>query len=55
MSGRSITEEVLETHTSVFHDREYSFDSLGGFQGMTFIKYSNDDKVIDHRHVLTKM
>jgi len=55
MSGRSITEEVLETHTSVFHDREYSFDSLGDFQGMTFIKYSNDDKAIDHEHVMTKI
>jgi len=54
-SGRSITQETLETHTSVFHDREYSFDSLGDFQGMTFIKYSNNDKVTDHEHVMTKI
>jgi hypothetical protein len=54
-SGRTITVETLETHSSVFHDREYTFDTLGNFQGKTFIKYSNDDKVTDHGKVMTKL
>jgi len=54
-SGRTITVETLHSHTGVFHDREYSFDSLGHFEGKTFIKYSNDDKMTDHEHVMTKL
>jgi hypothetical protein len=54
-SGRTVTVESLQTHTGVFHDREYNFDSLGSFQGKTFIKYSNDDKMTDHLHVMTKL
>jgi len=54
-SGRTITVESLQFHTGVFHDRSYHFDSLGHFAGKTFIKYSNDDKVIDHLHVMTKL
>jgi hypothetical protein len=54
-SGRTITVETLQTHTSVFHDREYTFDTIGHFQGKTFIKYSNDDKVTDHLKVMTKI
>jgi hypothetical protein len=54
-SGRSITVETLATHTSVFHDRDYNFDTIGHFQGKTFIKYSNDDKVTDHMKVMTKI
>merc|ERR1719329_1823819 len=53
--GRTITVETLQTHTGVFHDRDYSFNSLGHFQGKTFIKYSNDDKMTDHLHVMTKL
>jgi hypothetical protein len=54
-SGRTISVESLQMHTGVFHDREYSFDSLGAFAGKTFIKYSNDDKMTDHLHVMTKI
>jgi hypothetical protein len=54
-SGRTITVESLQTGTGVFHDREYEFDSLGDFQGKTFIKYSNDDKAIDKDHVMIKV
>jgi Notch-like protein len=54
-SGRAITVETLQMNTGVFHDRSYHFDSLGHFTGKTFIKYSNDDKAIDHVHVMTKL
>jgi hypothetical protein len=54
-SGRTITVESLQSGTGVFHDREYNFDSLGSFMGKTFIKYSNDDKMIDYEHVMTKI
>jgi len=54
-SGRQITVEHLQSHTKAFHDREYDFESLGSFSGKTFIKYSNDDKLTDHEHVMTKI
>jgi hypothetical protein len=54
-SGRTITVESLESGTGVFHDRDYNFDSLGSFMGKTFIKYSNDDKMISYDHVMTKI
>lgn len=55
LSGRTISEETLSHHTQAFHDRQYSFDSLGSFEGKTFIKYSNDDKWIDRHHVMVKI
>jgi len=55
-SGRTITVEHLQTSTGVFHDRQYyQFQSLGDFAGKTFIKYSNDDKLTDHNHVMIKI
>lgn len=54
-SGRTASVEQLQTHTGVFHDRDYSFSSLGDFAGKTFIKYSNDDKMTDFQHVMTKI
>jgi len=54
-SGREITVERLQSHAKAFHDREYDFESLGSFSGKTFIKYSNDDKLTDHAHVMTKI
>jgi len=54
-SGRHATVETLQTHTGVFQDRLYSFESLGSFAGKTFIKYSNDDKAIDQHHVMIKL
>jgi len=40
---------------SVFYDRQYTFTSLGGFAGLTYIKASNDDKHIRHSHVQMKL
>jgi len=55
-SGRTITVERLSTSTGAFHDREYAFGTdLGYFTGKTFIKYSNDDKLTDDLHVMTKI
>jgi len=55
-SGRTITvERSLSMTTGVFHDRSYTFDSLGTFAGMMFIKTSNDDKDTDHDHVMWKI
>merc|ERR1711957_939537 len=56
-SGNIITVETLQSHTGAypFHDRSYHFDSLGDFTGKTFIKYSNDDKMTDKDHVMTKI
>jgi len=54
-SGQTITVETLQNHMGVFHDRSYNFESLGDFTGKSFIKYSNDDKITDHVHVMTKI
>lgn len=54
-SGREITVESLSARTVAFHDRRYSFESLGSFSGSTFIKYSNDDKLTEHDYVMTKL
>jgi len=54
-SGRTITMESLQSSSTVFHDRAYNFDSLGHFTGKTFVKYSNDDKMIDYEHVMIKL
>lgn len=55
-SGRTIN-VVTAAHSEVdvFSDRGYSFDSLGHMTGKTFVKYSNDDKMIDRAHVMTKI
>jgi hypothetical protein len=54
-SGRQITVESLQLTSGVFHDRMYEFTDLGHFAGKTFIKYSNDDKMTDNLHVMTKL
>jgi hypothetical protein len=54
-TGRTSTVETLSTSTGAFQDRENAFSSLGYFAGMTFIKYSNDDKLTDEHHVMTKI
>jgi len=60
-SGRTVTVETLHglsgntPSIGVFHDREYNFDDLGHFEGKTFIKYSNDDKMTDNVHVMMKL
>jgi hypothetical protein len=54
-SGRHTSVETLQMDTGAFHDRSYEFDALGDFAGKTFIKYSNDDKMIDEHHVMIKL
>jgi len=55
-SGRTINVvTAVHSEVEVFSDRGYSFDSLGHMTGKTFIKYSNDDKMIDESHVMTKL
>jgi hypothetical protein len=54
-SGRHTSVESLQMDTGAFYDRSYEFDSLGQFAGKTFIKYSNDDKMIDEHHVMIKI
>jgi len=54
-SGGISTVETVQSHSYAFHDRSYHFDSLGDFTGKTFIKYSNDDKMTDKDHVMTKI
>jgi hypothetical protein len=55
-SGRTINVvAAVHSEVDVFSDRGYSFDSLGHMTGKTFVKYSNDDKMIDRAHVMTKI
>jgi len=54
-TGFAVSTESLSTSSRVFHDREYNFDSLGSFAGMTFIKTSNEDKHISQSHVQMKL
>jgi hypothetical protein len=50
------TIETLAVGTAVFHDREYTFDSLGSFAGgYRYVKMSNDDKHIRHSHIQMKL
>ena len=49
------TVETLSTSTGAFQDRENAFSSVGYFSGKTFINYSNDDKLTDEHHVMTKI
>jgi len=58
-SGKvSTVETVVQnsgTSVQVFHDRSYHFESLGDMAGKTFIKYNNDDKLIDGLHVMANI
>ena len=54
-TGFHVSTESLSTSSRVFHDRDYNFDSLGSFAGMTFIKTSNEDKHISQSHVQMKL
>jgi len=54
-TGFMVTTEVLSAQSSVFHDRDYTFDSLGSLSGMTYIKSSNEDKHTSQSHVQMKL
>lgn len=54
-SGHTATVETLTAGVQVFHDRGYTFKSLGSFSGMKFVKISNEDKNTPHSHVQLKL
>jgi len=54
-SGHTATLETLTAGVQVFHDRGYTFKSLGSFSGMKFVKISNEDKNTPHSHVQLKL
>merc|ERR1719162_2559290 len=54
-TGFTATIETPAVNSAVFYDRTYTFDSLGSFQGHSFIKMSNEDKHIRNSHVQMKL
>jgi len=58
-SGRQVTVQdnfCGDSAHDVFHDREYTFETVGSFgAGFSYVKTSNDDKVTDHDHVALKV
>jgi hypothetical protein len=54
-TGLTANIEIPVLQSLVFTDREYTFDSLGSFEGYNYIKMSNDDKHIRHSHVQMKL
>jgi len=54
-SGLQATLETVTNGAQVFHDREYTFKSIGSFTGIKYVKISNEDKFISHEHVQMKL
>ena len=54
-TGRTATIETPALQSTVFSDRQYTFDSLGSFTGYSYVKMWNDDKHIRHSHVQMKL
>jgi hypothetical protein len=54
-TGLPATLETITNGAHVFHDREYTFKSIGSFTGMKMVKISNDDKDISQDHVSMKL
>lgn len=55
-SGLPHTLETAAVDSEVFHDRQYTFDSLGSFTtGAKFVRVSNEDKHTDREHVQLKL
>jgi hypothetical protein len=54
-TGYTATIETPAIGEFVFYDRTYTFDSLGSFEGHSYIKMSNEDKHIRHSHVQMKL
>jgi len=54
-SGLDVTVERATVESAVFHDRQYHFDSLGGFAAKKYIKASNEDKHTPHTKVQMKL
>jgi len=54
-TGLPATLETITVGARVFHDREYTFKSIGSFTGIKMVKISNDDKDISQNHVAMKL
>jgi len=54
-SGRTISVQSATSSSHVYHDRSYSFTSMGDFEGSMMVRYSNDDKATDFGHVMTQI
>jgi len=54
-TGYTAAIETLSADSTVFNDRDYTFDSLGSFAGVTYIKMSNEDKHTALSHVQVKL
>jgi len=54
-TGLQATLETVTNGAHVFHDREYTFKSIGSFTGIKMVKYSNEDKFIAHDRVQMKL
>jgi len=54
-SGLPATLETVTNGARVFHDRLYTFKSIGSFTGIKYVKTSNEDKYISHDHVAMKL
>jgi len=54
-SGRTISVQTATASSYVYHDRSYSFTSMGDFEGSVQVRYSNDDKATDFGHVMTQI
>jgi len=55
MTGFTATVVTPAVESFVFTDRTYTFDSLGSFEGHSYIQMSNEDKHIRHSHVQMKL
>jgi len=54
-SGLMTTLETIQTGAYAFHDRLYTFKSLGHFTGMKMVKGSNEDKFTPEKNVQLKL
>lgn len=54
-SGHPASIETIRLGEHTFNEREYTFESVGSFTGMSFLKVSNEDKSTPHTNVQTKL
>jgi len=54
-TGLQATLETITNGAHVFHDRGYTFKSIGSFTGIKMVKISNEDKDISQDHVAMKL
>jgi len=55
MSGHPASIETIRQGERTFTDRTYTFESVGSFTGMSFLKASNEDKSTPNANVQTKL